>query len=260
MRGNLLVNLQSDENPQIRQVGGKAASLIRLTQAGFSVPTGSVLTTDFFAPWVEQVEQHPRWHHVVSALNNIRTPQPNAKDRETLTHACNELKQTTTDFAFTQAQRSALDEIRLGMADHRFAIRSSSPEEDLANASFAGLYETVLSVTSASLEAAVGRCFRSCLDARVLIYKREMQFDQFSPSIAVVVQRQIASDVAGVAFSINPLNNDFDELLINASWGLGEALVSGDITPDSLVIDKVDGHLIESHRGDKGGIRSDEDC
>ena len=256
----MLVNLQSDENPQVRQVGGKAASLIRLAQAGFSVPAGSVLTTDFFAPWVEQVEHHPRWHDVLSSLNNIRTPQPNAKDRESLNQACDELKQTTTDFAFTQAQRSALDEIRLGMADHRFAIRSSSPEEDLANASFAGLYETVLSVTSASLEAAVGRCFRSCLDARVLIYKREMQFDQFSPSIAVVVQRQIASDVAGVAFSINPLNNDFDELLINASWGLGEALVSGDITPDSLVIDKFDGHLIESHRGDKGGIRSDEDC
>ena len=99
----MLVNLQSDENPQVRQVGGKAASLIRLAQAGFSVPTGSVLTTDFFAPWVEQVEHHPRWHDVLSSLNNIRTPQPNAKDRDSLTQACDELKQTTTDFVFTQA-------------------------------------------------------------------------------------------------------------------------------------------------------------
>lgn len=101
---------------------------------------------------------------------------------------------------FAKEQRSALAEIRGARADHRFAVRSSSPEEDLAGASFAGLYETVLNVTSDTLETAVRQCFRSCLDARVLIYKREMHFEQFSPSIAVVIQRQVESEVSGVVF------------------------------------------------------------
>ena len=256
----MLVKIQSNETPLVREVGGKAASLIRLGQAGFPVPSGNVLTTDFFAPWIEQIEKNANWHDVLSALFKVRTSQPNLQERESLSAACDELKQFSTDFAFTKEQRSALEEIRGARADHRFAVRSSSPEEDLAGASFAGLYETVLNVTSDTLETAVRQCFRSCLDARVLIYKREMRIEQLSPSIAVVIQRQVESEISGVVFSLNPVNNDFDELLINASWGLGEALVSGEITPDTLVVDKVSGDVIGSRRGDKGGVRSDQDC
>ena len=256
----MLVKIQSNETPLVREVGGKAASLIRLSQAGFPVPSGNVLTTDFFAPWIEQIEKNANWHDVLSALFKVRTSQPNLQERESLSAACDELKQFSTDFDFTKEQRSALEEIRAATADHRFAVRSSSPEEDLAGASFAGLYETVLNVTSNTLETAVRQCFRSCLDARVLIYKREMRIEQLSPSIAVVIQRQVESEISGVVFSLNPVNNDFDELLINASWGLGEALVSGEITPDTLVVDKVSGDVIGSRRGDKGGVRSDQDC
>ena len=256
----MLVKIQSNETPLVPEVGGKAASLIRLTQARFRVPTGSVLTTDFFAPWIEQIEKSANWQDVLTALRNIRAPQPNPQERESLRNACDELKQFSTDFAFTKEQRAVLAEIRGDMADQHFAVRSSSPEEDLAGASFAGLYETALNVTADALETAVRHCFRSCLDARVLIYKREMHVEQLSPSIAVVIQQQVESEVSGVAFSLNPVNNDFDELLINASWGMGEALVAGEITPDTLVIDKVSGDLIESRRGDKGGIRPDQDC
>ena len=256
----MLVKIQSNETPLVREVGGKAASLIRLSQAGFPVPSGNVLTTHFFAPWIEHIEKNANWHDVLSALFKVRTSQPNLQERESLSAACDELKQFSTDFDFTKEQRSALEEIRGATADHRFAVRSSSPEEDLAGASFAGLYETVLNVTSNTLETAVRQCFRSCLDARVLIYKREMRIEQFSPSIAVVIQRQVESEISGVVFSLNPVNNDFDELLINASWGLGEALVSGEITPDTLVVDKVSGDVIGSRRGDKGGVRSDQDC
>ena len=256
----LLVKIQSTGSPRVREVGGKAASLIRLAQAGFPVPSGNVLTTDFFRPWIEQAERSAKWHDVLSVLNKVRSPKPNLQERESLSRACDELKQFSSDFAFTDEQHSVLEEIHGAIANNRFAVRSSSPEEDLAGASFAGLYETALNVTPDTLEMAIRQCFRSCLDARVLFYKREMHFEQFSPSIAVVIQQQIESEVSGVAFSLNPVNNDFDELVINASWGLGEALVSGEITPDTFVVDKVNGTLIESRRGDKGGERSDEDC
>ena len=136
-------------------------------------------------------------------------------------------------------------------------MRSSSPREDLSGPSFAGLYESVLGAGSANLVDAVRKCFGSCLDARVLLYEHRMDVRDFSPAIAVIVQDLVPSDVAGVAFSLNPVTNDFDEILVNASWGLGEALVRGDITPDTAVVDKVTG-TVEHRAGNKGGDRPRE--
>ena len=140
------------------------------------------------------------------------------------------------------------------------AVRSSSPEEDLAGASFAGLYETFLDVEPATLPEAVRACFCACLDQRVLLYKARMNIEPFEPAIAVVVQRRLASEVSGVAFSINPRTNDFDELLVNASWGLGEAVVGGAITPDAVLVDKVTGETVDYRLGSKGGDRPAERC
>lgn len=118
------------------------------------------------------------------------------------------------------------------------AVRSSSPEEDLEGASFAGGYETVLGVIKENIEEAVKTCFISCLDERVYLYKKEHGFNVNNPKIAVVVQKQIASDTSGVAFSINPLNNCYDEVVINANQGLGESVVSGIVTPDTYIVEK----------------------
>ncbi len=101
------------------------------------------------------------------------------------------------------------------------------------------------------LEAAVRRCFASSLDERVLIYKAERGFDVFSPHIAVIVQQQIDSEVAGVGFSLNPLTNDYDEAVIDANWGQGESVVAGLATPDHYVVDKVDRTVIAKTLGAK---------
>ena len=118
----------------------------------------------------------------------------------------------------------------------------------------------MLNVDTAGIEEAIRSCFASCLDSRVLLYKQEMKFERLAPAIAVVVQQQVPSESSGVVFSLNPLTNDYDEILINASWGLGEALVSGDITPDSVVVSKVTGDIVEHRIGDKGGDRAEEAC
>ena len=144
------------------------------------------------------------------------------------------------------------------MEGQLLVVRSSSPEEDLSGTSFAELYETVLNTTSKTLEQAVRTCFASCLDERVLLYKRENDLDVEAPTIAVIIQAQIAAEISGVAFSLNPLTNDFDEALVNASWGQGEALVSGQLNPDKFVIDKVSGKILERRTGSKGGERSDQ--
>jgi pyruvate,water dikinase len=141
----------------------------------------------------------------------------------------------------SDAQQSSLNE---GLAEMNlpegtlFAVRSSSPEEDLENASFAGAYETVLGVSRDSLEWAVRTCFLSAYDARITTYKKERGIQSVEPKLAVLVQRMINADVAGVAFSLNPLNNCYDEAVINANFGLGESVVSGESEPDQFIVDK----------------------
>ena len=125
------------------------------------------------------------------------------------------------------------------------AVRSSSPEEDLATASFAGGYETTLGVTRKTLEAALVSCFTSLLDERVVTYKQQNQLPLDNPRIAVIVQQQIASEASGVAFSLNPQNNAYDEAVINANFGLGETVVTGQVTPDTYVVDKVAQEILD---------------
>lgn len=254
------IPLSSPNAPSLAEVGGKAASLIRLSQAGFNVPPGIVLTTEFFRAWIDEIVASEHWRTVVGMVVENGAPQFDLAGRERVAEACDEVKVFAAGLPLDAERGAVIDSIRAELGEGVFAVRSSSPEEDLSGASFAGLYETVLGVSPEAFEEAVRTCFLSCLDSRVLLYKGEMRFEEVTPTIAVVVQRQVASDVAGVAFSINPLTNDFDETLINASWGLGEALVSGDVTPDSVVVDKVTGEVIETRLGDKGGERADEAC
>lgn len=241
----MVFTISSSGSPKttLPEVGGKGYSLIRLTQAGLPVPPGCILTTAFFEPWFEQVKGSVAFSALASA-------PPDAWGT-----LCEDLKKLCPDLAFTAAQQEALSDLRkaLGLQQNntQFAVRSSSPEEDLESASFAGGYETALGVTLADLDEAVRRCFASSLDERVLVYKQNQGFDVLRPRIAVVVQQQIDSEKAGVGFSLNPLTNDYDEAVINASWGLGESVVSGAVTPDHYLIDKVHQQILEKKPGTK---------
>ena len=254
------IALSSPSAPSLAEVGGKAASLIRLNQGGFNVPVGTVLTTEFFRVWIDEIVGSQGWRAVVDMISENGAPHFDLAGRARVAEACNAVKAFAAGLPLDAEREAVMDSIRAELGNGVFAVRSSSPEEDLSGASFAGLYETVLNVSPKDFDEAVRTCFLSCLDSRVLLYKGEMRFADLTPVIAVVVQRQVASDVAGVAFSLNPLTNDFDEALINASWGLGEALVSGEVTPDSVVVDKLTGEVIETRVGDKGGNRPDEPC
>ncbi|MBY0548802.1 MAG: hypothetical protein K2W95_16140 [Candidatus Obscuribacterales bacterium] len=228
------------QQASISEVGGKGYSLIKSAESGLPVPPGFVLPVDFFRPWLNRLKSTTHWTHFVSA-------RP-----DELQAVCNALKQATSNFAFDSEQSQAVTEsLSKFQADSLFAVRSSSPEEDLEGASFAGGYETILGTTKSTIEDAVRRAFASCLDYRVALYKREHGFDVSDPKIAVVIQKQIASDVAGVGFSINPLTNNFDEAVFNANFGLGETVVGGLATPDTYKVDKVTRIVVEKQLGAK---------
>lgn len=224
----------------LSEVGGKGYSLIKSSESGLPVPPGFVLPVEFFRPWLNRLKTTPQWAQFVSA-------KP-----DELRAVCNALKEATSDFVFDSDQSETVSEsLAKFEGDALFAVRSSSPEEDLEGASFAGGYETILGASKSSIENAVLRAFSSCLDYRVALYKSEHGFDVSSPKIAVVIQRQIASEVAGVGFSINPLTNNFDEAVFNANFGLGETVVGGLATPDTYKVDKITRTVIDKQVGEK---------
>jgi pyruvate,water dikinase len=248
-------------------VGGKAEALHRLATAGLSVPSAVVLTTAFFAPWLDTIRTSPAWKTLVRAPRN---DWPSC---------CAALQAELGTLQWTPEQVATLS--RLGDDDGpegeavRFAVRSSSPDEDQETASFAGMYRSCLGVCRSDLEQAIRRCFASCMEAPVLAYKAAQGLPVFEPAIAVIIQQQIDSEVSGVGFSIHPLTNDYDELFINASWGLGEMIVDGRVMGDQFILDKMRGGLLKSTLGSKlfgselapaGGtrprstLRSDELC
>ncbi len=171
--GAPLVLLAKIEDPSVAELGGKAASLVRLARAGFRVPDGAVLPASWFSAWWAELAKSDAWSRFEAT-----TAAP-------FTTHCEALKTAAGELSFPGEMRAGLEELRQLVASWdpsaRCAVRSSSPDEDLENASFAGGYATVLGVTLDGLEDAVRECFVSCLDERVVLYKAQHGFDLHRP-------------------------------------------------------------------------------
>ncbi|MBN1411485.1 MAG: hypothetical protein JW969_11625 [Spirochaetales bacterium] len=240
---SLIYHFNTPDKPSLKEVGGKALSLIEMTRAGFAVPAGMVLTVDFFRSWLKSIRGNSLWQEIIHSSN------------QSMIERCRELKafcsQLVWDTSRDGALANALREIDGSGPASLFAVRSSSPQEDLESASFAGGYETILGVKEQDLVAAVRRAFASALDERVFRYKKEHGFSIDTPEIAVIIQQQIPSDTSGVSFSLNPLNNCYDECVINANHGLGESVVAGVTTPDTFIVDKINHRILSEKPGIK---------
>jgi pyruvate,water dikinase len=217
-------------------VGGKGASLGELTRAGIRVPTGFAVTTAAFHAAVEHLGLGRR----VSALDA-------AAD---LTAPCAELRGLVESAPLpaevAEAIRSgyaALGE-ECGDADLPVAVRSSATSEDSAEDSFAGLQDTYLWVRGGdSVVEHVRRCWASLYSVESVTYRRRRSIGEDDLGMAVVVQRMVGARSSGVMFTRSPLSGDKSVVAIDASWGLGSAVVSGDVTPDAFVVSKVTGEI-----------------
>ncbi|MFT5086914.1 MAG: phosphoenolpyruvate synthase/pyruvate phosphate dikinase [Candidatus Latescibacterota bacterium] len=199
----------------IALVGGKVANLSRLA-AAYRVPSGLCLTTTAYTQWNEHGEE---W---------------TAELRDQLAAA----------YA-TMAQRSSVEQPPV-------AVRSSAIDEDGGDASFAGQYETYLNIVGVDAIAdAVSRCWQATRSPQVLEYRRQNNLPVDDIKIAVLVQQMVPADVAGVAFSANPVNNNRNEIVINSSWGLGESVVGGTVSPDAFVVSKNDLQINETQIAEK---------
>src|SRR5258706_3405780 len=230
----------SQDASEITEVGGKGLSLILGSREGLPVPPGFILSVNFFAAWFETLKKSKAWDAFLKSNKN------------NLKKACNSVKKHALQLSLTKSQKEELAEA-LNKYDEKtlWAVRSSSPEEDLEGSSFAGGYESILGVATRDIKDALKKAFASSLDYRVAVYKKENGLDITDPKIAVIVQVQIASETAGVGFSLNPVTNNYDEAIFNSNFGLGETVVSGIVTPDTFTVNKTDLKIKEKLLGKK---------
>jgi len=219
--------------------GGKGANLGELTRAGLPVPDGFVVGAPAYAFFCAETGLRER---LTSLLEEIDVDDTAAL--QAASAAARELFELTPIPApIEEAVRSAYGLLGLDGdgAPPAVAVRSSATAEDTAAASFAGMNETFLNVRGADqVLAALRRCWQSLFGSRTVYYRAVNGFAQAEMDIAVVIQRQIPSTRAGVMFTVNPATGARDELVIEGSFGLGEAVVSGAVSPDRFVIGKAD--------------------
>jgi phosphohistidine swiveling domain-containing protein len=236
----------ADTRATLAVAGGKGASLARLTAAGLPVPAGFHVTTAAYRRFVAENALQP---DILAALKTTDAAQP--ATLEAASHAIQDLfAQARMSQDIAQAIAEAYAELP-GEAP-AVAVRSSATAEDLPGLSFAGQQETFLNVRGiAAVQAAVQRCWASLWTARAIGYRLQHGIDQDAISLAVVVQTLVFAEAAGVLFTANPVTGRREQAMLTAAWGLGEAIVGGLVTPDTLIVDKATGRVLTRETGDK---------
>jgi pyruvate,water dikinase len=218
----------------LESVGGKAASLGELTAADLPVPQAFVVTADTYRTFIEATDIDEEIFAAVDV---------DAEDSKALAEAAEHAQNLILE---TEMPEEVREEIlvayeRIG-EDASVAVRSSATAEDLPDASFAGQQETFLNITREDLLERVRECWASLFTQRALYYRQEQGFPHDAVDIAVVVQEMVDADKSGVMFTSHP-STGAPVVTIEAAWGLGEAVVSGAVTPDNYVIDRASREL-----------------
>ncbi len=222
--------------------GGKGANLGELTQAGVPVPGGFVVGAPTYAAFVDETDLRERLAALLGDLDvdDVTELERRASEAQAM------VRDQSLPRWIEQAIVQAYAQVCEGEDKAPVAVRSSATAEDTEAASFAGMNETFLNIKGpAAVADAVRRCWASLFGARTIFYRAKQGFSQTDIDIAVVVQRQIQSTRSGVMFTINPASGNRDELVIEGSFGLGEAVVSGSVSPDRYVVDKPTLHIKE---------------
>ena len=223
----------------VNLAGGKGASLGEMIQAGISVPPGFVILATAFEKFLEEADLSTE---IDAALNSV-----NHKEIHTIKNASEKIR--TLMFA-AEIPKDIVDQIQrfFKELDAKYvAIRSSATAEDGVAAAWAGQLESYLNTTEESLLKNVKKCWASLFTPRAIFYRLERGLHKQEISVAVVVQKMVESKKSGIAFSVHPITQDRNQLIIEAGLGLGEAIVAGHITPDAYIVEKQPRRIIDKN-------------
>lgn len=230
-------------------VGGKGANLGEMTAAGFPVPPGFVVTAQTYLEFLKVNKLDVKIKEILARVN-VTKP-------EDLSQASFQIKHLIKTAPVPSEMGMVIMQDYLQLAKGRFlsrlrgknlavAVRSSATSEDSKTASFAGQNETFLNIEGeANVVEAVRACWASLFEARSIFYRTEQKVDYFKGAIAVVIQAMVPSEVSGVLFSIDPVTNNKNRIVIEAVWGLGEYIVQGKVTPEHYEVNKSDLTVVE---------------
>ena len=212
-------------------VGGKGANLGEMTNAGIPVPPGFIVTADAYYSFLEETG-------ITDQLRALLAPL-DTNDSRQLQDISAKIQEVILDATMPADVAEGIRQSYREMGEGRVAVRSSATAEDLPEASFAGQQATFLNVSGEDeVVAAVQKCWASLFEARAIWYRVENGFEHFKVGIAVPVQRMVQSDASGVMFTVEPTSSDRSKITIEAVFGLGEMIVSGDVRPDYYVVSK----------------------
>jgi len=222
------------------EVGGKGGSLGELTRAGIEVPLGFVLKTAAFERFIEALESESPVRERVQSLD--------AEDLGAMTALSAQLRArfaaTPLPADVADAIGRALEELGRVAGQSGVAVRSSATTEDASDASFAGLQDTYLWVQGVQqTQDRIRSCWGSLYSVESMSYRRKRGFEEKNVAMAVVVQTMVNARTAGVMFTRSPLTGDRSVMTIEGSWGLGSAVVGGEVTPDRWVVGKITGEI-----------------
>jgi len=232
----------------VERHGGKAVNLAKLSHMGFIVPQSISISCDVF---VQMMKDHPKLMQLIDDADST-------DDFEELLQISERLQKIIDEYAFPENLKA---EINKGIENLQkltenneigFAIRSSATIEDRSDISFAGQAESYLCVnTTDGILDSVKKVFRSAFSECALVYLKTKNIPLRQVKMAVLIQEMISADISGVMFTVNVVNNNTEEMLINATWGLGDCLVSGKVVPDTYILAKSPLQVIQQELGEK---------
>lgn len=231
----IIFNELSSKNVDI--AGGKGASLGEMTQAGIPVPPGFVILSDSFEKFLTETDLHTEISAILDSVNH--------KEIHTVENASEKIQSLILNAKTPEDIAKEIQIFFKNLNTKYVAVRSSATAEDSASAAWAGQLESYLNTSEEDLLENVRKCWASLFTPRAIFYRFEKDLHKHKISVAVVVQKMIQSEKSGIAFSVHPVTEDPNQLIIEAGFGLGEAIVSGSVTPDSYVVQKNPEEIID---------------
>ena len=245
--------LNEPQAAELARVGNKGTNLGHLTKAGFPVPPGFCVTTDAYRYLIEVTGLNPVIARIIESIDFNDTTSVDEK----ASHIRKLIAQQPIPLRIATEIQDGYDQLStiIGNAPSQMptvALRSSAVAKELPDASFAGQQDTYLNIRGhTSVLEHVRHCWASLWTARAITYRHRQGIDQQRVNLAVITQAMIDPETSGIAYTTNPNNGCRNECSINASWGLGKAIVSGIVAPDTYVVTKKTGRIIDKHIASK---------
>ncbi|MFA5386747.1 MAG: PEP/pyruvate-binding domain-containing protein [Candidatus Paceibacterota bacterium] len=230
--------------------GGKGASLGEMTQTGIPVPPGFVILSDAFERFLEKTDLNVEIDSILHSVDH--------REMHTIENASEKIKALILNAEIPVDISDEIQKFFKKLGTTYVAVRSSATAEDSASAAWAGQLETYLNTTDKTLLENVKKCWASLFTPRAIFYRFEKELHKQKISVAVVIQKMIESEKSGIAFSTHPITQDKNQIVVEAGFGLGEAIVSGQITPDSYVVEKEPRNVLDVNieKQERGLFRS----